>query len=207
MLLFIFLKVCNLCFICRFQNISCYCLSKEAISNAAKNWIFQNISCYCLSFWRNACILYDFIFQNISCYCLSGWFAANIGLIGGFQNISCYCLSNLHKNMDIVYNYFKTSHVIVYLKRLVIFWGLMHISKHLMLLFIIGINLLCLLSSHFKTSHVIVYRVIRMLVNQLGVFQNISCYCLSVTSVPVIFTPLLFQNISCYCLSLAFPRF
>ena len=55
-------------------------------------------------------------FQNISCYCLSiGAIGSAIGG-GRFQNISCYCLSLNPKEEYGTDDYFKTSHVIVYLK-------------------------------------------------------------------------------------------
>ena len=81
-----------------------------------------------------------------------------------FQNISCYCLSSSKSSMNYMPQNFKTSHVIVYL----FYPGYRHlisgISKHLMLLFIFS-------PSALSTGNT------------------------------------LFQNISCYCLSLAFPRF
>ena len=118
-------------------------------------------------------------FQNISCYCLSiGAIGSAIGG-GRFQNISCYCLSLNPKEEYGTDDYFKTSHVIVYLKefkrlkKLIIFQNIscyclstppcinstsFHISKHLMLLFIeYTWNLTRFLFDYFKTSHVIVY--------------------------------------------------
>ena len=84
------------------------------------------------------------------------------------------------------FNNFKTSHVIVYQDRLNWQHVTLIISKHLMLLFI---NV-----PSAKGGHVII-------------FQNISCYCLSLQAYPGCIDMTSFQNISCYCLSLAFPRF
>ena len=53
-----------------------------------------------------------------------------------FQNISCYCLSLLKFMRCWLYLYFKTSHVIVYLDKIVY-------DRES--------------DTHFKTSHVIVY--------------------------------------------------
>ena len=76
-------------------------------------------------------------FQNISCYCLSRIVVVAVNLALTFQNISCYCLSLI------------LTHV---------FCLSIHISKHLMLLFIM-----------FP----------RIVLPDLSEFQNISCYCLS----------------------------
>ena len=81
-----------------------------------------------------------------------------------FQNISCYCLSTKYDWLFLPSEDFKTSHVIVYQESRFFFLCSLVISKHLMLLFIMITPSLTLIS-------------------------------------------LLFQNISCYCLSLAFPRF
>ena len=83
--------------------------------------------------------------------------------LASFQNISCYCLSPVELCPEIV----------------------AQISKHLMLLFILIIRFLCRIDSNFKTSHVIVY--------------------LTATTKELVAER--FQNISCYCLSLSFPRF
>ena len=98
------------------------------------------------------------IFQNISCYCLSFCYSVhNIRTIT-FQNISCYCLSLDREKESIKREHFKTSHVIVYQSKEMSRHGCITISKHLMLLFICASLLY----------------VLRTLV-----FQNISCYCLS----------------------------
>ena len=120
------------------------------------------------------------IFQNISCYCLSFCYSVhNIRTIT-FQNISCYCLSLDREKESIKREHFKTSHVIVYQSKEMSRHGCITISKHLMLLFICASLLY----------------VLRTLV-----FQNISCYCLSIASVIVAIFGRKFQNISCYCLS------
>ena len=119
------------------------------------------------------------------------------------------------------------------------------ISKHLMLLFIFAfLSYSSYFLQHFKTSHVIVYRFltpmkplkwlnfktshvivyqdIKQSVTANQIFQNISCYCLSLFTLVFVNTTFIskhlmllfidisapdikfvsaFQNISCYCLS------
>ena len=76
----------------------------------------------------------------------------------GFQNISCYCLSSLRLLFRQEILYFKTSHVIVYHWRTAGIYRIWIISKHLMLLFIGKCG-------RYGSPYY--------------VFQNISCYCLS----------------------------
>ena len=195
---------------------------KEAISNAAKNWIFQNISCYCLSKLKEVCAGKKYLFQNISCYCLSNreilFRAKKV-----FQNISCYCLSGTALRW----------HDRTLISKHLMLLFICHISleanmadtisKHLMLLFIHryqeqsgsreqfqNISCYCLSELHlyfslllcnFKTSHVIVYQVHIVDIITIVVFQNISCYCLSVLPYICHHFSIIFQNISCYCLS------
>ena len=77
--------------------------------------------------------------------------------------------------------YFKTSHVIVYQFQLGKNAFSPKISKHLMLLFILSCLLLAFRYTHFKTSHVIVYLDLILFQTLVKVFQNISCYCLSIS--------------------------
>ena len=147
------------------------------------------------------------VFQNISCYCLSSDNASFIVFPSLFQNISCYCLSSLCAWRTKIQTYFKTSHVIVYhfftIPNTVAFIISIHlmllfihiatfrskggniISKHLMLLFIGIGRMLTSRLLHFKTSHVIVYHYAEYEQLVGGVFQNISCYCLSFLAVSV----------------------
>ena len=76
-----------------------------------------------------------------------------------FQYISCYCLSHKVLFLSCHHTHFNTSHVTVYLIIFIHLSITLHISIHLMLLFIV--------------SHNSLYFV------QLQ-FQYISCYCLSV---------------------------
>ena len=124
-----------------------------------------------------------------------------------FQNISCYCLSRCLIYCNLSHSNFKTSHVIVYQIMTEKEVCLRKISKHLMLLFILHTFYVVTTSKHFKTSHVIVYRSSRSpLLSTLGNFK---------TSHVIVYRKLFrlmieniqFQNISCYCLSLSFPRF
>ena len=98
-----------------------------------------------------------------------------------FQNISCYCLSFFH----------------------CFFHSFIEISKHLMLLFISAIDYSISwnykISKHLMllfiyTTHCTIYNVF--------LFQNISCYCLSLPAAQEIAEYWEFQNISCYCLSM-----
>ena len=132
-----------------FQNISCYCLSLKILSIQQQIPQFQNISCYCLSFFKSS-ISHGFpSFQNISCYCLSKRRYYNGKVTLKFQNISCYCLSIIANVCKFVCD----------------------ISKHLMLLFIVGV-----INDANPTSR----------------FQNISCYCLSLAFPRFLVSPLPF---------------
>ena len=75
------------------------------------------------------------------------------------------------------------------------------ISKHLMLLFIFKTVAGLIGQKHFKTSHVIVYLHGLYCGYTAGLFQNISCYCLSEFKTYETEPVNIFQNISCYCLS------
>ena len=120
-------------------------------------------------------------FQNISCYCLSitlTWQSSG----QKYFKTSHVIVYHLHQvQSDRHCRYFKTSHVIVYQLLLQLFPRYTQISKHLMLLFIVWYD--------GKLDNLIV-------------FQNISCYCLSCRPLHQIVFSQLFQNISCYCLSL-----
>ena len=140
-----------------FQNISCYCLSAIASQRKLLHLDFKTSHVIVYLSAASAVVL-NFIFQNISCYCLSFCYSVhNIRTIT-FQNISCYCLSLDREKESIKREHFKTSHVIVYQSKEMSRHGCITISKHLMLLFICASLLY----------------VLRTLV-----FQNISCYCLS----------------------------
>ena len=53
------------------------------------------------------------IFQNISCYCLTYDSDIDKSKNLQFQNISCYCLTISQENEMVLFQHFKTSHVIV----------------------------------------------------------------------------------------------
>ena len=104
---------------------------------------------------------------------------------------------------------FNTSHVTVYHQEISIYTVQLHISIHLMLLFISAIfnhpqffvkfqyiSCYCLSirngkkeqnSYNFNTSHVTVYRYVTYHKNGIKTFQYISCYCLSWTTITTIF--------------------
>ena len=134
MLLFnVVLCIC-LGYVQTFQNISCYCLTEIWIKKFCKEMWFQNISCYCLTYssvlvWsfyfisKHLMLLFNLvarailseakIFQNISCYCLTYDFDIDKSKNLQFQNISCYCLTISQENEMVLFQHFKTSHVIV----------------------------------------------------------------------------------------------
>ena len=58
---------------------------------------------------------------------------------------------------------------------------------------------------YFNTSHVTVYQERIKASYREGIFQYISCYCLSRLSRSGVSQSKIFQYISCYCLSIAFP--
>ena len=78
--------------------------------------------------------------------------------VSEFQYISCYCLSDSHCMSLETQWYFNTSHVTVYLCISIPECVYIRISIHLMLLFI---------------------RDIIKQAKKFGIFQYISCYCLS----------------------------
>ena len=59
---------------------------------------------------------------------------------------------------------------------------------------------------HFKTSYVTVYQMLNALSGAMKEFQNIVCYCLSLTPFFKKCHIKLFQNIVCYCLSYFLKR-
>ena len=99
-----------------------------------------------------------------------------------FQYISCYCLSQLQT--------MKGYQV--------------HISIHLMLLFIALFYYTIILTYNFNTSHVTVYHNGDGNANGVHIFQYISCYCLSKWTEKKRKYLYKFQYISCYCLSWSF---
>ncbi len=100
-------------------------------------------------------------------------------------------------------NNFKTSYVIVYLNSANHDSNQYRISKHLMLLFILHFHYLSDIFIYFKTSYVIVY-LLTFACNLCSfIFQNILCYCLSITALIDEPIGLIFQNILCYCLSIS----
>ena len=136
MLLFIQCDHCPTHRIARFQNILCYCLSIQGITLAGMFFEFQNILCYCLSrlrgrifsgkldFKTSYVIVYRYRSSKVgSCDIISKHLMLLFIIIDIkssiapiiFQNILCYCLSH----------YMCTLHRCH-----------LHISKHLMLLFI-----------------------------------------------------------------------
>ena len=125
-----------------------------------------------------------------------------------FQNISCYCLSPVTSSPSFPCADFKTSHVIVYLPLWIPVKYIYNISKHLMLLFIFNGTTICIMFWNFKTSHVIVYLYIFLyLLDLVSISKHLMLLFIGADTVLAETFNSIFQNISCYCLSLAFPRF
>ncbi len=118
-----------------FQYISCYCLS---IRTGKKEQSSYNFNTSHVTVYRQECINYGMTadaFQYISCYCLSQRNTIKEGANKQFQYISCYCLSSKRINLR----------------------GVIHISIHLMLLFIYIGHYCDKIQQDFNTSHVTVY--------------------------------------------------
>ena len=141
-----------------------------------------------------------------------------------FQNISCYCLSQEPDRLQIFHYHFKTSHVIVYLLTMLLSsFFLRYFKTSHVIVYPIPEGSGAWIFYNFKTSHVIVYRAYaheerkskpiskhlmllfitssRSQIRLRSSFQNISCYCLSISQPSEVRAVILFQNISCYCLS------
>ena len=123
-------------------------------------------------------------FQYISCYCLS---MADRGIVVE-EKISIHLMLLFIITLpttSISFNYFNTSHVTVYQ-----FFRFQHpkknvISIHLMLLFIITFIGILPIDFHFNTSHVTVYPDRLFEQPTISLFQYISCYCLSFSSISI----------------------
>ena len=169
MLLFIKLKKLYELYATKFQNISCYCLSflPRIQTFDLRDFKTSHVIVYLLSvcsFDRKYFISKHLmlLFIKYNEYSVMG---AN-----KFQNISCYCLSGQFRKIS-RYDF---------------------ISKHLMLLFIDILFLLLATSFYFKTSHVIVYPPGQTDGMRWKIFQNISCYCLSLAFPRFLVSPLPF---------------
>ena len=98
--------------------------------------------------------------------------------------------------------YFKTSHVIVYLLTMLLSsFFLRYFKTSHVIVYHSVCGIVYSGKENFKTSHVIVYHYAEYEQLVGGVFQNISCYCLSKAVFADIMGLSSFQNISCYCLS------
>ena len=151
------------------------------------------------------CLVFEF--QNILCYCLSVAKSVHEPPFLKFQNILCYCLSYIRfiqkeliyisKHLMLLFipekiptskhsEYFKTSYVIVYPISGIYYPHRTVISKHLMLLFINDADYI------FVRDEIISKHLMLLFIFSPSALSTGNT---------------LFQNISCYCLSLAFPRF
>ena len=197
MLLFIGCGCALYCCWAWFQYISCYCLSP---GNELPNSMWFISIHLMLLFIPSSKPLFPAVqsFQYISCYCLShkeyeGWYESI-----KFQYISCYCLS-------------VTSLYSIYV---------MHISIHLMLLFICGT-----VTGHDRCHQISIHLMLLFICRMVSNLDNwiyfntshypywkITSYYLSLISIHLMLlfllaffhcfsAPSLFQYISCYCLS------
>ncbi len=114
MLLFIAMDKYGISLTDSFQYISCYSLSLAEWIDYVNAIKFQYISCYSLSLFKVGQIVKCRLFQYISCYSLSCLSDIDFYRAILFQYISCYSLSNLC---------YKSG-------------PFLHVSIHLMLLFI-----------------------------------------------------------------------
>ena len=158
MLLFIAMDKYGISLTDSFQYISCYSLSLAEWIDYVNAIKFQYISCYSLSLFKVGQIVKCRLFQYISCYSLSCLSDIDFYRAILFQYISCYSLSNL------CYKSGPFLHVSIHLMLLFIInhqkkklWNLL-VSIHLMLLFILCGHA----EANFGTE-----------------FQYISCYSLS----------------------------
>ena len=148
------------------------------------NSIFQNISCYCLSQEPDRLQIFHYHFKTshviVYLYELPTRSCKTI-----FQNISCYCLSLFARFQLIILLHFKTSHVIVYPREYEKCGTVHGISKHLMLLFIqyrkVAEHEYFIISKHLMLLFI---ELMRMKNENPNLFQNISCYCLSLLHDP-----------------------
>ena len=141
----------------KFQYISCYCLSQ---GNTVKEGANKKISIHLMLLFiavtlgmTTRCL--NFNTSHVTVY-QSG--SPYLSTVPRFQYISCYCLSDSHCMSLETQWYFNTSHVTVYLCISIPECVYIRISIHLMLLFI---------------------RDIIKQAKKFGIFQYISCYCLS----------------------------
>ena len=105
---------------------------------------------------------------------------------------------------ELKYMHFKTSYVIVYQQR---FLGVQKLILDFKTSYVIVYRLCKCMGvtkqNNFKTSYVIVY-LLTFACNLCSfIFQNILCYCLSITALIDEPIGLIFQNILCYCLSIS----
>ena len=140
----------------RFQNISCYCLTRKI--RLADNSIA--ISKHLMLLFNATILVFPepfALFQNILCYCLTvidNWHFCQLKIISKHLmllfNIDPVCVyidsSCISKHLMLLFN---IDPVCVYIDSSCI-------SKHLMLLFNIYFNEALMMKQYFKTSHVIV---------------------------------------------------
>ena len=104
---------------------------------------------------------------------------------------------------ELKYMHFKTSYVIVYQQR---FLGVQKLILDFKTSYVIVYRLCKCMGvtkqNNFKTSYVIVYLNSANHDSNNTEFQNILCYCLSITALIDEPIGLIFQNILCYCLSI-----
>ena len=167
-----------------FQYISCYCLSRKY---SGKDFAKVHFNTSHVTVYRDNCsnATYFSIFQYISCYCLSLQTGAKCARCTNFNtsHVTVYPVED-PRSKELAH--FNTSHVTVYQNH--------HRAET------VG-------TPYFNTSHVTVYQERIKASYREGIFQYISCYCLS-SSAHTFCDPFTkFQYISCYCLSRAIQAY
>ena len=135
----------------------CYCQSNSIIYNILYCFNTSHVTLYPVMACKATTKL---SFQYISCYSLSGWLQEEIEKRKEFQYISCYSLSQPQAE-----SFLPVLHVSIHLMLLFIRWlknverKISYVSIHLMLLFILTTTSLLDSFSSFNTSHVTLYHI------------------------------------------------
>ena len=185
---------------------------------------FQYISCYSLSHWRrrytatkncfntsHVTLYHDldhiketvdesFNTSHVTLYRANTIFI--VVIVAVFQYISCYSLSMTRYRMLWMFHRFNTSHVTLYLESSINRSVILHVSIHLMLLFITcSVVCMCMIwwFQYISCYSLSFHKDRRGVFDRM--FQYISCYSLSLQAEYYIRTETEFQYISCYSLS------
>ena len=100
---------------CKFQNISCYCLSQRSQNSLCCSGISKHLMLLFICIVDVTFLHLPLISKHLMLLFISAE-AAGATALTIFQNISCYCLSFARIYQKRLWQNFKTSHVIVYQK-------------------------------------------------------------------------------------------